>query len=225
MYLNKDVHDLRNGHNVRFAFETPNFCPQCKCGIEPIFIDGCYKNDELAIQYFCNACNHSFVAKYSADPKVATSVLVDTFPKTHINRVFPSEIQKLSLKFCEIYNQASQAENMNLSEICGLGYRKSLEFLVKDFCILLHPDNEDEIKANHHVDQVIKKYLSEYPPIADISRVSFWFGNDEAHYTRQYSTDNLTNLKQYIDALVYTIQSVLVYGDAHDLLEEKYGNH
>ena len=44
-------------------------------------------------------------------------------------------ISELSPNFCEIYNQAYIAEQTNLMQICGTGYRKSLEFLIKDYLI------------------------------------------------------------------------------------------
>lgn len=49
---------------------------------------------------------------------------------------FDSEIQEISPSFVKIYNQALAAEELNLSEIAGMGYRKSLEFLIKDFAYL-----------------------------------------------------------------------------------------
>ena len=215
---------MRNGKQLAATFETPNICPECKCGIEPVFVGGCVNDKELTVQYYCNACKHSFIARYQFDHHSQTSFFKDTYPNRYKARVFSENLEALSPQFCSIYNQALQAEELHLSEICGLGYRKALEFLIKDFCILLHPDDEEAIKNNHRIDEVIRHYLSAYQQITDISRVSFWFGNDEAHYTRQYNEDNLKNLKLYIDALIYTIQSVLVYGDARDRLEQRYGN-
>ncbi|MBE6129573.1 MAG: DUF4145 domain-containing protein [Erysipelotrichaceae bacterium] len=223
MILIRDVHNLQVGQIVKMQFETPNICPECKHGIEPVFVDGCYYDEELSVQYFCTACNHSFIARYNVYwPNMLTEIS-DTFPKTYIARDFPHELQMMSPRFSEVYNQAAHAENLNLTEICGLGYRKALEILIKDFCVLLHPDDEEKIKDNHRLDNVITTYLQNYPQIADTSRVGIWFGNDEAHYTRQFDSNNIENLKLYIDAIVYTIQSVLVYGHARDLLEQKYG--
>lgn len=52
---------------------------------------------------------------------------------------FSQEIKDLSPNFVKIYHQAEQAENTGLSDICGLGYRKALEFLVKDYAIAFNP--------------------------------------------------------------------------------------
>lgn len=36
---------------------------------------------------------------------------------------------------------------MNLSQIVGIGIRKSLEFLVKDFAVYKNPSQSEEIKS------------------------------------------------------------------------------
>ena len=221
----ENIKDLRDGSLYKIRFQTPNICPECRHGIEPFFIGGCVNGKELTVQYYCNACNHSFISRYSYIPASKHSTFVESLPRSINTRDFPVEIQQLSPNFCKIYNQASAAESMGLDEICGLGYRKSLEFLVKDFCILKHPEDEESIKNDHRVDHVIQKYLSDHPLIHDISRVSFWFGNDETHYTRKYDSDNLDNLKKYIEAIIHSLQTELIYGDAHDRLIQKYGNH
>ena len=46
---------------------------------------------------------------------------------------FHGEISELSENFVEIYGQSQVAENQGLNKICGVGYRKALEFLIKDF--------------------------------------------------------------------------------------------
>ena len=71
---------------------------------------------------------------------------VEFFPKIFVKKEFSKEIETLSKDFVEIYNQALQAEECNLSEICGPGYRKSLEFLIKDFCIHEKPGDASTIK-------------------------------------------------------------------------------
>ena len=47
----------------------------------------------------------------------------------------PQKIKEISPSFVVVYTQASFSEQMNLKEICGMAYRKALEFLVKDFLI------------------------------------------------------------------------------------------
>ena len=49
---------------------------------------------------------------------------------------FTVVIQEISFDYCSIYNEAHKAEQQGYLQVCGPGYRKALEFLVKDF--LLH---------------------------------------------------------------------------------------
>lgn len=77
---------------------------------------------------------------------LAQTSICQTYPSSTFKNVFPDEITKLSPAFVQIYHQAEQAENSGLSDICGLGYRKALEFLIKDFAIHEHPEAEATIK-------------------------------------------------------------------------------
>jgi len=58
------------------------------------------------------------------------------------------EIDSVSARFCTIYNQSRAAEDHGLLEIAGVGYRKSLEVLVKDFCVALRPADSATIKKS-----------------------------------------------------------------------------
>ncbi len=48
---------------------------------------------------------------------------------------FPEIIRSVSKNFAELYTQAFLADEYNLKNICGAGYRKALEFLIKDYII------------------------------------------------------------------------------------------
>ena len=62
--------------------------------------------------------------------------LVNSYPKVPELHQFDENIKKLSSNFCEIFNQAYVAELMKLNEIAGIGYRKALEFLIKDYKLI-----------------------------------------------------------------------------------------
>jgi len=64
--------------------------------------------------------------------------IINSPEKSKINnaeKAFPKEVEKYSKNFIVIYNQAFTAEINGLTEICGLGYRKAFEFLIKDYLI------------------------------------------------------------------------------------------
>ena len=60
---------------------------------------------------------------------------------------FSQELSTLTPKFVEIYHQAEKAEALGLTELCGIGYRKALEFLVKDYAISNHPESKEQIES------------------------------------------------------------------------------
>lgn len=63
--------------------------------------------------------------------------------------LFDKKIDEISPKFNEIYKQALAAEVSNLNEIAGLGYRKSLEFLIKDIAIQKNLMMQKRSNARH----------------------------------------------------------------------------
>ncbi len=120
------------------------------------------------------------------------------------NRMFSDIINNTSLKFTEIYNQANEAESLNLDELAGMGYRKSIEFLIKDYCILKQPDKEEEIKA-----KLLGKCIDDHVNNGnnkEIVKRAVWIGNDETHYVRRWETKDINDLKKLIDISIHWIE-------------------
>jgi len=84
-----------------------------------------------------NECRSYFIAYYRAEPPNAT--FDHCAPLTFQDRDFGKHITEVSKAFVKIFNQAAHAESLGLEEICGVGYRKSLEFLVKDYAKHVQP--------------------------------------------------------------------------------------
>jgi hypothetical protein len=110
--------------------------------------------------------------------------------------IVPEEINSISPSFSEIYNQASFAEAANLDKISGVGYRKALEFLIKDYCIVLNPDKEKEIKTTF-LGRIIGNFVSD-PNIKACAERAAWLGNDETHYVRKWQDKDINDLKELI---------------------------
>jgi len=56
-------------------------------------------------------------------------------------------IKSVSPEFYDVYDQAQFAEEMDLKEICGMGYRKALEFLIRDYIKLtVEEDKTKDLK-------------------------------------------------------------------------------
>jgi hypothetical protein len=119
----------------------------------------------------------------------------------------PPELQKISPDFCAIYDEAHKAEQLGLSLICGPGYRKSLEFLIKDYLISLQTEDESKRDIAHSpLMGVINKYVSDKRMLTTAQRAT-WLGNDETHYVRKWEDKELQDMKNLIKLTCYWIQS------------------
>lgn len=81
-------------------------------------------------------------------------------------------------------------------QICGMGYRKALEFLIKDYLISLKPDDADKIKKT-----ALGKCIDDInnPNIKELARRATWLGNRETHYIRKWDGKDIHDLKNLID--------------------------
>lgn len=183
----------------------PNDCPFCFEKISPTYITNI--GFQVVFQCTNDKCQKLFIAYYSAfgrnphnnQPTLkVTSVMFGTSKK----KEFHKSIEKISKDFIEIYNQSFFAEQSELTQIAGVGYRKSLEYLIKDFSISKNPNEADKIKKAA-LAQTINLYISD-PKLKDVAKWAAWLGNDETHYERKWIDKDLTDLKNTIDlALVY----------------------
>ena len=209
----------------------PDTCPICHKGVTPHQVFGwCdrYKgytgessNKTLQVAYRCPRlqCRNLFIAYYRP-----TTSNLDRFsyerssPITTIDHEFGDKITSISPLFEGIYNQASEAESQELTYICGPGYRKALEFLIKDYLIYLSPDDEEDIKGEF-LGKSIKDRVSS-PTIKAVAERAVWLGNDETHYTRRWDDKDLSDLKKLIMATVHWIEQEEL---AKDILSEMPG--
>lgn len=116
-----------------------------------------------------------------------------------------------SPKFADLYNESLLAEMNGLTSICGMGYRKALEFLVKDFLISRAPDKEAEI-GKKPLSQCIKSIDNE--KIRIVASRCAWLGNDQAHYKKKFEEFGLPDLKKLIDAVAYWISVEIITDSA-----------
>lgn len=192
-------------------------CPMCKHKISPVFISASYDQDHLSsVTSFCKSCHNTFISRYSGSLNSAGSFIADNLvssePSYFDKQSFDENICILSSQFVKIYNQALAAENMKLDEIAGMGYRKSLEFLIKDFAIHCHPDDEETIKSAP-LSRCINQYI-ENENIKTLATRSVWLGNDETHYLRKHDDRDINDMKRFITACVYFIGMILITEDA-----------
>ena len=112
-------------------------------------------------------------------------------------------INKISPDFASVYREAEEAELRNLKLVCGPGYRKALEFLIKDYVIKLNRDRAEEIKK-----LILGKCISEFvknEKVKEVAARAVWLGNDETHYLRKWEDKDLQDLKNLISLTVHWI--------------------
>ena len=219
------INNLNSG-SVYLTYNTVEQCPICKAKIRPVYL-ACSLNTSYTASVFnyCQSCHETFITQYKVqreDPGSSYYKVIDVIysePNRFSKQVFDDRITALSPQFDKIYNQALAAESSMLDEIAGLGYRKALEFLIKDFAIHEHPDEKEAIKAKP-LAQCIKTYISN-ESITTLAERSAWIGNDEAHYIRKQEDRDVSDMKSFIQAIVYFIGMILITEDAASMTPKK----
>src|SRR5262249_28552793 len=130
---------------------VPDECPVCRQGMHPRSMVGVITSSPTQVQFTfqCTraSCRAIFIAYYGRDTGRRDQYFLERLgPLTHKADTFGSRIEKVSPNFTDIYNRAGKAEADGLGEIAGMGFRKALEFLVKDFAIHKNPSDADAIK-------------------------------------------------------------------------------
>lgn len=224
MKYTKKLLNLISSKDAYIEFEEENTCPICKSKISPIYIAASLNtSSNVTIFNHCRSCHNSFISNYTISRSNKStqnnvyyeSTLSSSEPCRFEKHIFDDKITSLSPQFDKIYNQALAAETSGLDEIAGLGYRKSLEFLVKDFAIHEHPGDEETIKKLM-LSPCIQRYIDN-PQIKTLVERSAWIGNDEAHYIRKQEDRDINDMKNFIKATVYFISMVLITEDAESM--------
>lgn len=217
------------GDEIPVCFNTTLSCPRCHSAIEPVLLWG-YVNDIkkglFSVFLQCNACNNTFISSYEFTgiieegyTKYRTSSLTRSEPISITKKSFSDEINKLSPNFVRVYNQAFAAEQNELDDICGMGYRKAVEFLAKDYAIHINPDKEADIKSSY-LSTCINTYFDN-KKLQNLATASAWLGNDQTHYEQRISDAGIKEMKAFIMALVNFIYSDLQADIAADLINSK----
>ena len=125
---------------------------------------------------------------------------------------------KLSPEFVSIYNQSIEAESNSITQgLAGLGFRKSLEFLIKDYLIKYKHQNKNTI-INLDLGKCVDKLDDD---LKDIAKASVWIGNDEIHYFRKNPEYDTETLKAFINCLVLEIDMEYSKKKAKELIHKK----
>lgn len=205
-----------HGKSQNFTIDRfPDECPVCHTRILPRFVEAIFEKTpggalhllQGAFQCTTEKCHQLFVATYSriSDTGGKLAQVAPVSPKSH---PFSAEIQEVSPTFVDIYNQVIVAEAANLHQLTGIGLRKALEFLVKDYAISQKPKDADKIKAEW-LGRCINEYIDD-PKIKQCAKLAAWLGNDETHYIRKWEGKDINDLKVLIRLTVNWIENSLL---------------
>lgn len=212
----------KESFSYQFSFDNICTCPRCQTPIQCLEITPVlytHKEDNYVTLFnFCHHCKLCFMTTFSVREyedeygNVNEDFLVPikqiaSEPITPDTKNFSQTLTEISPSFVEIYNQAHQAEIYSLNHIAGMGYRKALEFLIKDYAIHFNQTKEDSIK-NQSLAQCINTYIDNLK-IKDLAEKSVWLGNDETHYVRKHPDYDINDLKTFIDTCVNYIDMEL----------------
>ncbi|WMJ83391.1 hypothetical protein ACS3UN_09980 [Oscillospiraceae bacterium LTW-04] len=218
-----------SGGKVTLRFFEPDECPLCKKAIKPNFLYAYASSQQRSAYVFfeCRGCCSAFVkaiqsmdvqntgtAVYLVEVE-STPFFLAPNPATPV--LFSTYINDISPSFVKIYNEAHSAECANLSEIAGIGYRKAIEFLIKDYLISSLEESEHDKIKRAPLGPCIKTYI-ENPQLKIVAERAVWIGNDETHYIRKHENKDVQDLKRLIEVTVRWIEMELMTKEASDIL-------
>lgn len=189
--------------------EFPDTCPVCLVAASPIDVNVGFGSDsggQLVFRCPRLACRAFFIAYYKFVPQTGYYLLDGVKPKTHRASVKSEAITALSPSFVKIVNQSEIAETQELDEIAGVGYRRALEFLIKDYLISLTSNEEQkELIRKTFLGKCISEFVKN-ENIKLVAKRAAWLGNDETHYVRKWENKDIKDLKVMISMTVAWIE-------------------
>ena len=212
------------------SITVDDFCPNSKKPTNPYLVnDSRFLIDDIQVSVvltlLCHGCRHywteEFIAKkykpnyngFSYDFSIEHIKVVPALPS---DISFTDDLELISPTGKQIYTQALKAEDEQLNHLAGIGYRKALEFLIKDFLIATNPEEKTKIET-----MLLKKVIDTYIKDKNLNTFALataYIGNDETHYTRRHNDKDLQDLKKYLKGVIHYIEMQLQFLDAHDLV-------
>ncbi len=207
-----------------------DFCPNCKKPTNPHLVHSSYfelsdSENSVVLTIRCLGCKHFWIEEFLATKYSTGNYSSDYDYKVEYIKVSPKlptdipisdDVTLISPIGKQIYAQALKAEYEQLDHIAGIGYRKALEFFVKDFSIVTNPDDEEKI-IKMSLKQVIEKYIKD-EDLKTFALGSAYVGNDEGHYYRKNPDKDFTHLKRYLHGVIYYLEKRLMFLDAQELV-------
>jgi hypothetical protein len=211
--------------------EFPSKCPVCRTSIAPRYLTArkgstsvASMSESLFLVFQCpaNRCRAIFVALYSASFRHGNTYYLKG--TDFIQFVAPPQlkdtIKTISPEFCNAFWHSLIAEENGLTSICGAGYRRALEFLVKDYLISQCAGNPEEVEKikRAFLGTCVKRIGDEN--LRTTAERAVWLGNDETHYLRKWEEHDLESLKVLIELTMNWIESTELTKKYRDTMPE-----
>lgn len=211
----------------------PDMCPICHHGIETKVIGSNFTEKDIFPKRTCLElifrcprlmCQEAFIGYYrkfsdNSGNERGNYYLNSVAPYNPEAPIMIDEIKAISPNFAKVYTQAHTAEKYGLDQICGVGYRKALEYLIKDYLIHTHPNKEKEILENY-LGTCINDYIDDIK-IKECAKRATWLGNDETHYLRKWIEKDIEDLKILLELTSGWIKSNVLTKKYLDDMKEK----
>lgn len=205
MPIKYSIYDEINNPVIKHFDLLPDTCPHCQKGIDPLFKYGYVYNNSPQIAFQCpiTTCKKLFISYFRHNSSSGYFYFTTSIPSPTSEVIFSDEIENISPNFSIIYNQSQNSENQGFDQISGMGFRKALEFLIKDYAKANNPEQEESIKKLY-LKTVIETYIAN-DNIKTSAKLASWLGNDETHYVRRWEDMDIENLKDLINMTVLWI--------------------
>ena len=209
--------EASNLSQMSLEYENVNCCPICHTSIFPevqaSVAFNAFSNEyspQVVLINKCPKCNSSFVVVYNTNfdtynyrVEAKSENIVFVAPSNFTPVTFSSYLYGISNRFAKVYNQALQAETLELDEISDMGFRKALEILVKDYAISMFSNDSDKI-IKMPLSNCIKTYIID-SRIQNLAEKAAWIGNDKSHYATFFADYDVPSIKNLIEAIIYFI--------------------
>lgn len=212
-----------------FEYEIPKGCPHCYSGEFPIVFsstktilkDG---STSTIVMVQCPVCSKFFALQYILKGGEHGGWKTELIPYTYqpiVTISVPEKFDKFSPDFKVIYKQAEIAYKLKLNKICGMGYRKAIEQLVKDFLIFSNPNDKEKIlKLN--LSQAINRIDND--KIKILSKAVTYLANDHVHLINKHPDRDIEDIRNFISSLIAAISLEYDYLDASGIISENWDN-
>ena|ERR1035437_4087233 len=194
-----------NGQNEQPASidRDPDECPMCHrllsvssssfTRISNTFLQGVYQCPSIS-------CHRLFIATFINNPNTGYMYFQHSLPLVAIERPLDPKLKEVSSEFAETYQQSWRAKQLGMLKIAGTGFRRALEFLVKDYACRDLSDPEKDPIRKKPMAQCIRDHIQE-EGIKTVAERAAWLGNDETHYLRQWEDKDINDLIDLLDSV------------------------